>query len=42
MIQASDLAHCHNLASLEELSAALTRPDDPGEKARLTRLIEAE
>ena len=24
---------CHNLASLEELAAALTRPDDPGENA---------
>lgn len=26
---------CHNLASLEDLSAALTRPDAPGDKARL-------
>jgi uncharacterized protein with von Willebrand factor type A (vWA) domain len=32
---------CHNLASLEELSAALSRPDDPGEKARLAALLAA-
>ena len=30
---------CHNLASLEDLAAALTRPDDPGEKARLASLL---
>jgi uncharacterized protein with von Willebrand factor type A (vWA) domain len=29
---------CHNLASLEELAEALTRPDDPGERARVLRL----
>jgi uncharacterized protein with von Willebrand factor type A (vWA) domain len=32
---------CHNLASLEELSAALTRPDEPGERLRLVRLLDA-
>ncbi len=32
---------CHNLASLEELVAALSRPDDGGEKARLMRLLSA-
>lgn len=31
---------CHNLASLEALSEALTRPDDPGERARLMRLLD--
>jgi uncharacterized protein with von Willebrand factor type A (vWA) domain len=30
---------CHNLASLEELSAALSRPGDPGEKARLMDML---
>ncbi len=30
---------CHNLASLEELVAALARPEDSGEKARLMRLL---
>ncbi len=30
---------CHSLASLEELSEVLGRPDDPGEKGRLTRLL---
>lgn len=30
---------CHNLASLEELAAALSRPDDAGEKARLMRMM---
>jgi len=30
---------CHNLASLEELVGALSRPDDPGEKARLMSLL---
>lgn len=30
---------CHNLASLEDLVAALSRPDDVGEKARLMRLL---
>ncbi len=29
----------HNIASLEALAAALSRPDDAGEKARLMRLI---
>lgn len=32
---------CHSLASLEELSEVLGRPDDPGEKARLTRMLAA-
>ncbi len=30
----------HNIASLEGLAAALTRPDDGGEKARLMRLLD--
>jgi uncharacterized protein with von Willebrand factor type A (vWA) domain len=30
---------CHSLASLEELAEVLGRPDDPGEKARLTRML---
>ena len=30
---------CHSLASLEELAAALSGPDDPREKARLLRLV---
>ena len=30
---------CHNLASLEALAAALTRPDDAGDKARLSALL---
>lgn len=30
---------CHNLASLEELAVALSRPDDAGEKARLMRMM---
>ncbi len=30
---------CHNLASLEDLVAALSRPDDLGEKARLMRML---
>ena len=30
---------CHNLASLEDVSAALSRPDDPGDKTRLLRLL---
>ena len=29
----------HNLASLEDLASALTRPDDAGEKARLMALL---
>jgi uncharacterized protein with von Willebrand factor type A (vWA) domain len=29
---------CHNLASLEELAAALARPEEPGERARVLRL----
>jgi uncharacterized protein len=33
---------CHSLASLEDLVAALSRPDDPGEKLRLLRLLEAD
>ena len=32
---------CHNLASLEDLVGALSRPDDPGEKARLMRILDA-
>jgi uncharacterized protein with von Willebrand factor type A (vWA) domain len=32
---------CHNLASLEELSEALSRPDDPAEKARLAAMLAA-
>ena len=32
---------CHNLASLEELVAALSRPDDPGEKGRLMAALRA-
>ncbi len=30
---------CHNLASLEDLVGALSRPDDSGEKARLMRML---
>jgi hypothetical protein len=30
----------HNIASLEDFAAALTRPDDMGDKARLMRLLE--
>ena len=30
---------CHNLTSLEELTAALTRPDDPADRNRLLRLL---
>ena len=30
---------CHSLASLEELVAALARPEDAGEKARLMRAL---
>jgi uncharacterized protein with von Willebrand factor type A (vWA) domain len=30
---------CHSLASLEDLAAALGRPDDPGERARLTAML---
>jgi uncharacterized protein with von Willebrand factor type A (vWA) domain len=30
---------CHSLASLEELAAALSRPDDPGDRDRLMRLL---
>jgi len=30
----------HNIASLEALAEALSRPDDMGEKARLMRLME--
>ncbi len=30
---------CHNLASLGDLVAALSRPDDAGDKARLMRLL---
>jgi hypothetical protein len=33
---------CHNLASLEELVAALSRPDDLGEKRRLMRMLAAD
>jgi uncharacterized protein with von Willebrand factor type A (vWA) domain len=29
----------HSIASLEDLAAALARPDDMGEKARLIRLL---
>jgi uncharacterized protein with von Willebrand factor type A (vWA) domain len=32
---------CHNLASLQELSEALSRPDDPAEKARLAAMLAA-
>jgi uncharacterized protein with von Willebrand factor type A (vWA) domain len=31
---------CHSLASLEELTAALVRPDDPGERARLMAMLD--
>jgi len=30
----------HSIASLEDLAAALTRPDDLGDKARLMKLLE--
>lgn len=33
---------CHSIASLEALSAALSRPDDPVDKARLKRLLDGE
>jgi hypothetical protein len=29
----------HNIQSLEELAIAISRPDDPGEKARLTGML---
>ena len=32
---------CHSLASLEELVAALGRPEDPRDRLRLTRMLEA-
>ena len=32
---------CHNLASLEDLGAALARPDDPADRIRLMRLLDA-
>ena len=32
----------HNIAALEGLATALSRPDDPGEKARLMRLLSAD
>lgn len=32
---------CHNLASLQDLAAALTRPDDAGARDRLLRMMEA-
>jgi uncharacterized protein with von Willebrand factor type A (vWA) domain len=32
---------CHSLASLEEVAATLSRPDDPGERDRLLRLLAA-
>ncbi len=32
---------CHSLASLEDLVAALSRPEDAGEKGRLMRLLAA-
>jgi uncharacterized protein with von Willebrand factor type A (vWA) domain len=32
---------CHSLASLEELAAALARPDDAGERTRLMRVLAA-
>lgn len=31
---------CHSIGSLEELSRALSRPDDPGDKLRLRRLLD--
>ena len=31
---------CHSLASLEDVSAALGRPDDLGDRSRLMRLLE--
>lgn len=31
---------CHSIASLEELSAALSRPDDPVDMARIRRLLD--
>jgi len=31
----------HNIASLQELAAALSRPDDAGEKARLMQMMDA-
>ena len=33
---------CHSLASLEELAEALTRPDDAGERTRLTAALAGE
>ena len=32
---------CHNLASLEELVAALAAADDPRDRARLARMLAA-
>jgi hypothetical protein len=31
---------CHSLASLEELTAALGRPDDPSERARMMAMLD--
>ena len=31
---------CHSIASLEELSAALSRPDDPVDMGRIRRLLD--
>ena len=32
---------CHSLGSLEELVAALGQPEDPRDRLRLTRMLEA-
>jgi uncharacterized protein with von Willebrand factor type A (vWA) domain len=37
--QVDSFRACHNLASLEDLTEALTRPDDIGDKARLMRML---
>jgi uncharacterized protein with von Willebrand factor type A (vWA) domain len=39
--QVDSFRACHSLASLEDLTEALTRPDDVGDKARLMRMLAA-
>jgi uncharacterized protein len=39
--QVDSFRACHSLASLEDLTEALTRPDDLGDKARLMRMLAA-
>jgi uncharacterized protein len=39
--QVDSFRACHSLASLEDLTEALTRPDDLGDKAQLMRMLAA-